>query len=284
MKSDRFDDAISLLSTVINQSNEAQNVLNHIKEVMCLIELKRFNEAIKIVEEIDMVLGSNKLLEVLKDVSSLLLEGIGKLTEMFIKLKCFDTTMTLISCQYHIIQQCCDNNAFRLLSYEKIAGLMERVVRETVDRCNAKHCKRPQRLLENILRDMMRIQDVDVQEKTLRVAWVYKYFAFACDEVGNFLRSVELTRQGITAMKTAFGQDAPRYKIYGHLYHNMAASLLSIGQTGRARKAYEKALDIYQEAEDWENQNKKLEIIKFTTRCLWQSNRTCYLRQCTPSL
>jgi len=212
---------------------------------------------------------SNNLLEKLRDFSETVESEIRMLTEIFIESKCFETSLMLILMLHGIMKFYHENdNSAKLRNYEEIAGLIERAVRETSDCPLVRQCEKPQCMLEDLLREMLSVQDVDVREKTIRIAWVYKYFAFCCDEVENYTRSVELTRQGITAMKTVFGSEACRYKIFGHLYHNMAASLVSLNMNCKACKAYQRAIEIYNEAEDWENYRKKCDIIKFTNKCL----------------
>ena len=268
-KNDRFEDVLTIIEAVICLSSESQNVFNYITEACCLIKLDQIEEAEKIVSKLSMMLKSNNLLETLRGFDEALENEILVLTEKFIECKCFETSLKLIDMLHSILKfYNNENTSTKLHTSEQIAALIERTVRETSDCYAVRQCKQPLLMLEDLLREMLSIQDIDIKEKTIRIAWVYKYFAFCCDEVENFTRSVELNRQGITAMKTVFGSEASRYKIFGHLYHNMAASLVSLGMTCKACKAYDRAIEIYNDAEDWENYRKKSDIIKFASRCL----------------
>ena len=273
-KNGQYQDVLKIIEAVICLSNESQNAFNHITEANCLIKLDRIHEAEKTAKKIKMMLKSTNLLETLRGFSDSLENEIRALTESFIECKCFETSLILILLLHEILKFYHEDNSEKLQNYEKIAGLLESTVRETASTCPLVHeCDKPQSMMEDILREMLNVKDVEVREKTIRIAWVYKYFAFCCDEVGNFTRAVELNRQGITAMKTVFGSEATRYKIFGHLYHNMAASLVSLCMTCKACRAYQRAIEIYNESEDWENYRKKSDIIKLTSKCLDRISR-----------
>lgn len=277
-KSGRFEDVLTVIEAVITLSSESQNVFNYITEAGCLLKLERIEEAEQIVGKLSMMLKSNSLLETLEGFEGALENEVRILAEAFIECKCFETSLTLVLILHEIMKRFHkEDNSMKLHIGEQIASLIERTVRECSECHEVRQCEKPQVIMEDILRDMLQVQDVDVKEKTIRVAWVYKYFAFCCDEVENFNRSVELNRQGITVMKTVFGAEASRYKIFGHLYHNMAASLVSLRMTCKACRAYERAIEIYNDAEDWDNYRKKCDIIKFATKCF---EKICQ-KQCT---
>ena len=268
----KFNAALQILEAVICQSDEWRNVLNYITKVKCLLETHKECEAKKVVVRIQMMLKSDRGLNELKSSSEDLVSGLKDLIQAFIDRKCFETSLKLINVLYDVVKCYCEDDTQKLSDFEQIAAFVEKLVRETSAHCSRGKSKRPQILMEAILRELMAIKDVDVKEKGIRVAWVHKYFAFCCDEVCNFPRSVELNRQGITVMKTVFGNEAEKRKLLGHLYNNMAASLVSMHLKCRARRAYKKAIKVYTTAEDWDSQENKYKIMQFSRKCLNKLN------------
>ena len=267
-------EAVRILDAIICQSpEEFHNVSNYVTKIKCLLELELIDDAVKLTNQIDLILASTRNLRNLRSQSEEVISGLQDLIEGFIDVKCFDTTMLLAQCKYNVEKFYCENDNERLERFEETGGLIERLVREVMRVCGRDHCERPKEVFESVLREMLLIKGVSMEEKAVKLAWVYKYFAFYCDEIRNYHRSVELNRQGITVMKTVFGADSNKHKVFGHLYNNMGASLFKLKCFARANSAYTKALAVYNEAEDWKDQKVKYEIINQTKESIEQTKR-----------
>lgn len=267
-------EAIRILDAMTCQAQEEyQNILDYVIKIKCLVELDNIDDATDLTRKVDLILQSTRNLVFLKPISDQIILNLQELIEKFIEAKCFDTTMMLTQCKFNFINFHCDKGEERLEKFEEAGALLERLVREVMKACGRQKSEKPCDAFESVLREMLLIKDVSIENKAIKLAWVYKYFAFYCDEVGNYSRAVELNRQGITLMKAVFGAEAKKYKVFGHLYNNMGASLCKLRCYQRAHKAYEKALDVYNEAEDWKNQEVKYEIINQTKKSVQQTQR-----------
>ena len=273
-KLNKMNEAVRILDAIICQApDECQNVMNYIAKTKCLLQLEKVEEAVDVITQLEMILQSNRNLTNLKGVAEQVISGIQELIEHFIVQKCFNTTIQLVKCKFHVVKFFCENDNERLVKCEETGALVERLCRESL--VTAKNCGKdkadkpkgkekndmPRILLEALLQEMLLIKEVPVEEKAVKVGWVYKYFGFYYEELKQHARAVEMYKQGVAIMLTVFADEGKKFKLLGHLHNGLGNCLAKLNMHPAAMYAYEKAVECFNEAEDWDNQVAKYEII-----------------------
>lgn len=269
-----MEEAVRILDAIICQSpDECQNVINYITKIKCLLQLDKMDHVTELINQLEMILQSNRNLAQLKSKSEEILEGIQDLIEHFITLQCFKTSMQLAQCKFHVLKVFCEDNTEKLDRCERLGDLIERLVTETM-KPSSRDLKgkqekqsgkdkfdKPRVILESVLQEMLMLEDVPVDKKALKVGLVYKHFAFYLEEIKQYSRAVEMNKQGIAVMMTVFAGEGKKHKVLGYLHNGLGSCLSKLHLNPAAAVAYERAVECFNEAEDWEDQAKKYDVI-----------------------
>ena len=116
------------------------------------------------------------------------------------------------------------------------------------------------------MRDVLRqIEDVDGvadQIKCLQVVWVLQSIEF-CQYLSDLWEEREATLAAALAkMRNVLGDASMRYSIYGTLLHNMGNVHKRMLRWDKAAACYLQAIDTFQTAGDYENENERKEDLK----------------------
>jgi len=120
-------------------------------------------------------------------------------------------------------------------------------------------------VLGDIVRKMEHVACADKTSKTIKQAWCLKFVSTCCRNLGDHEQSLERDKEAIELMTSRFGSSASKYRVFGVCQHNLATSYKNLSQYSRAEGVYLKAIESFQSANDWPNEERKRRSINLST-------------------
>ena len=188
------------------------------------------------------------------------------LVKRFVKIN-VDSSLLLQRCRFDLIVGCF-NGKTRLLKLRDIGFEMQHIAKKLTKQNKRSDFKQQYPVMDKILKEMQRIGDVDLKVKCEEIAWFLKSYGFCCNKAVDYDKSIEIHRQAISLMESTFGDNANHYRVLGHCYNNLGAAYEHSNKLVEAKQYYETAVKVYNEVKDWNDENKKMKHILFTSRLL----------------
>ena len=85
---------------------------------------------------------------------------------------------------------------------------------------------------------------------------------------GDIIKSLRFSQNGVETLKKYFGDDASKFKWYGRLVSIVGAAHYELRCFNEAIRCHCKAIEVYQTALDFENDNERQKNIKNEEKCL----------------
>ena len=144
----------------------------------------------------------------------------------------------------------------KLEKFKEVGFDMSGIV-ETADEQNKNLTFQP--CMENLLHEMQSISDVDLHVKLEKIAWCLQYYGYCylCSDVSIRGQAADYHKQGICLMKSAYGEEAKLYKVFGICLNNLASSCYHSERYIDAHNLIRKALVAYEHAEDYKDNKEK---------------------------
>lgn len=111
--------------------------------------------------------------------------------------------------------------------------------------------------MEEILKEMQKINLSDLKLKCIDVAWFMKFYGFCCNEAEDFSKSIEINKQAIAIMETVFSEESCQYLVLGLCYHALGKAYDNSTRFKAATPAYHKAMNMYKKANQWPTDHEK---------------------------
>ena len=128
-------------------------------------------------------------------------------------------------------------------------------------------------VLGDIVRKMEHVACADKTSKTIKQAWCLKFVSTCCRNLGDHEQSLERDKEAIELMTSRFGSSASKYRVFGVCQHNLATTYKNLSQHSRAEGIYLKAIESFQSANDWPNEERKRKSITLSTSGLNEIQR-----------
>ncbi|CAK8671590.1 unnamed protein product [Clavelina lepadiformis] len=262
MQDKRFDDAMHILRRIVRYV-EGYHKINHVINLtQCLLETGQVEEAKEFCKDLQLIIHSANFTPAARSVCSNCDVDLRQLAEIFIE-KDYEYSILLLRCVLKVIVTLhCGEN--KLSKFVNTVYSMKKVAEKMSRQNKKKDFENQFPFLEEIVDEMLRETDVDLKVKCHKLAWCFRHVGNCYFEVEYFKESIDAHKQGILLMKSAYGDNAKLYELFGDSYHNLGAAYSRRSQLIEAETAYVQAIQIYETAIDWDNDEKKQSSIRFT--------------------
>ena len=256
----KYNEALQILKVIIIQEKTAKKIFPMIQKAECEIESGRKSKAENTSKEIASLMSSEEFVNETVDTKAKCHYKLKPLYNKLIENENFDTALKLIRHQLDLIKQSFE-------SEEKLDKLSD-LVKPLCDIAysfnfqeNAEQVKELYLLLDSILHDMQVIKDVDFETKTCLIFWFMQYYGTSCYQMKDFEKSLRINSNIIFFMKSNLGNAAENYLMYGYCQSNMADTLFELNRWNEAKQVYEQALSTYEQVQDWDDDEQKLQAV-----------------------
>ena len=248
--------ALETVQILIAHEDGAKKLSAMVKKAECQIELGE--NYITTCEEIASALKqfnlqnqpTTTLHDELHDKIELLAERVVK-----INVNC---SLLLLRCKLDMIMGFFQGET-RLVKLGRIGKTMQRIAAEMQEQNKGIHFKAQYPLMDVVLKEMQRINDIELKAKCKSVAWFLKYYGFCCIYAADYDKSIEINKQAIILMETAYGDEANHHRVLGLCCGNLANAYDNLNKLGEAKQCYETAIKIYNQAKDWVDDKQKVD-------------------------
>ena len=109
----------------------------------------------------------------------------------------------------------------------------------------AENFKKRYSIMEDIVRNLQDINNVELSEKCKQVSWTLFYYANCCNHLSDFRKSFELANRAICLMRTAYDVRAETIGVMAYCYETAFQSLCSFADDkSNVEEWKKKALDV----------------------------------------
>ena len=255
--------ALRTLETLIVQEEGAIRLLSMTMKIKCQIELREHDDAtvtcVKMASMFEQINLENQPTTVMNELH----DEIKLLVERFIKIN-IDSSLFLQRCRFDLIIRFFKEKT-RLLKLQNIGFKKQKIAEELMKQNKRIDFKLQYPLVDKILKEMQRIDNVNFKVKCESIAWFLKCYGFCCNKAADYDKSIEIHKQAILLMESTFGDDANQYKVLGHCYNNLGGACENSNKLVEAKRCYDTALNIYNQAKDWTGVQQKVGRILLAT-------------------
>ena len=251
-----YKSALETLQILIAHEDGAKKLLSMAKKIKCQIEIGE--NCTTTCEEIASTLKQfnlqNQPPTVMHDE---LHDEIELLAERFIKIN-VNYSLLFLRCKLDMTMGFFQGET-RLVKLGRIGKTMQRIAAEMQEQNKGIHFKAHYPLMDIVLKEMQRISDIELKTKCKSVAWFLKYYGFCCTYAADYDKSIEINKQAIILMETAYGDEANHYRVLGLCCGNLANAYDNLNKLGEAKQCYETTLKIYNQVKDWADDKQKID-------------------------
>ena len=275
MNDAKYNEALKLLKIIVIQEKTTKKILPMIQKARCEIERSSYSEAKTTSKKIADLIESKAFENETNTTKRKCHEELGTLVEKLIEIKQIDLALLLVEIQFHLIKHSFTVQE-ELAKLQYLGNLFKKIAETQTNqksygyKNNSVKAKQLYLLYDEILNDMQLINNVHFKVKTKNIAWFMYYYGAGCNDMQDFTKSVDIYSKVIFYAKSNFGGDAAKYKVYGLCHHNYALALKNSNQLTEAKKMFEEALKLYEQASDWSIEQEKMNEIQNTFRALHQ--------------
>ena len=252
-----------LEAAIQQEKKDTKKVLLILQKVRCEIRSGRNNDAVASCRE---SLELMKLKEFESEDEETKLACDVQLQFILKKIENTETALLLLNMRFNLVQQFLANDK-KLMNLTNLGAKIQDIsenINIKKDPVGAKNCVT---LLDKILNEMKKVEDVDQTLKNIQISWFMKYYGVSCNQMDDYDKAVEIQKSALAHMKNKFGNNVSHYQIYGIIMHGCAVALEHTNQSFEALKMYEDAMKYQDEALDWEDDETKKSAILLTARC-----------------
>ena len=270
MNNKQFDEALQILRTIILKELGPCKVVSLLQMVRCQIELGQIPSAVTTSNEVVEILKS-QLAELQPQTKSRSCEELKKVIVRFTELAKTDTAMMLLQSHFDLIKNSYTDE-IKLFKLKDLGRPMEKITQNFYSQNNIYKPKDCYALLDEILHIMQNLMQIDSEVKTREIASLMKFYGCCCNNLRDYYKSINLFNQAIFFMKSIFGDYAANYQLLGHCHHSLALALEHTIKYDESKEACDEAMNIYEQANDWDNVQQKTESLALVSQAWCQIN------------
>ena len=267
INSSKYNEALHILKAIIIQEKSAKKIFPMIQKAQCEIESDRKSKAENTSKEIANLMATKEFENESVDTKTKSHDKLKPLYKKLIEINKCDTALQLIRLQFDLIKQSYQPEE-KLDRLCNLGDSLKDMAENFHFQKNAAEAKEHYFLLDKILHDMQIISVVEFTRKTKIVSWFMFYYGLCCNNMGDFEKSLNIHSNVIFFMKSNLGESARNYQLYGDCHHNFAVALLELNRLNEAKQKFEEALKIYDQVEEWVDEEQKMEVVLNTTRMM----------------
>ena len=220
-----------------------------------VLELKRTIEFM-----IDSKRVTSMLREDPEDIYTCCVE-LATLTHQFIRFRYLDPAVVLNKCRWLLATLLSGEK--RLSQFHNIGRFCQPIAEIVASQRRLDDYSQQQfSFMDKILEAMQNEAGVSTHEKTKAIAGFLKCYGYACNKMDNFMKSIQVNEQAQRLLEKEFDAKASNMKIYGYCENNIGSACEQQNNLSEAEHHYKKALQIYEDAQDWSSHEEKQESCK----------------------
>ena len=260
IKKKNYYEALDLLAKLLKHSVGKDQIVPLIRKINCHVETKQFenvratnSDLLSLLKSINKAEKESLIATLVDDCDSRL----QKVVEKLLSSKSCEVALDLICSRFYILKHHSKEKT-RLYKLALLSKAMLPFAREMSKR-NQKDAFKPYyKVLDEIQLEIYNINDVMIKDKCTQVAWYLSHYGLCCTEIRDLPTSIVLQKQALTIMEFVFGKHAGKSVIvYGHCHSNCGSAYELSRDLEEAKVSYEKAIEAYQEFEDWKSDQEK---------------------------
>ena len=244
----------------ISEQNEDWNKIKPlIKKIRFQVASRRTENASNDAADLASFLKAQKNKERVKpllEVDECYLE-VQNLVEKFIEIRMVETAMLLLQSLFALVKEFFEKGE-KLDKLERIGYPIMDIAPQFVAQNKTEQFKEYYSFLNEILKEMQEINDVDLEFKCETVASFLHFFGNCCLSVSDYSSSIELYKQSVCLIKTVFGNNARAYLVFGLANNNLGVNYEETKQLEKAKFYYHEAFLTYRKVQSWKNSKQKV--------------------------
>jgi len=262
MENNQHNEALQILRTIILKERGGSKVVSLLQMIRCQIEIGQIVAAITTSEEVAEIL-TTKVGELRTQTKARCHEELLTVVARFIETKRMDTAFLLLQ-RHFILVKDIYGGEIKLHKMNKLGYFMELISKKF-------HCQGSYKLkdfyvfLDDVLQEMQNLNQIDDKKKSRAIASFMKHYGSCCNNFHRYGKSMELFKQAIFLMNSMFGVYAAKYQLLGDCHYNLALAFEHTTKFDDVVEACDAALDIYKQANDWDNVEQKAVSISRVT-------------------
>ena len=268
MNSNKYEKALRILENLIDHVEGERKILLLLQKTTCLIENDQIIEAGDLCCDVSALLDQMSSCDDLASMKDECFQDINTLITKLVEKTCTTSALLLVHRQFEIINNFFHESRDRLLKLRDLGGFVQDIATDLDHRGRGVDIKNEYAFMDKVLWEMEKVEDISEKDKTEFIAWFLKYYGYACCEVKDYPKSIDIYQKSIDKLDKVFKGDASRYKVYGHCYHNLGVAHKFSGHFDQAKDFYKKALAIYAKVTNWTDEQEKEDVISTTKICL----------------
>ena len=188
---------------------------------------------------------------------------LATLTDQFIRFCCLDPAVALNNCRWLLATLLSGEK--RLSQFHDI-GHFNQSIAEVASSQNRHDDYSQQQFsfMDRILEEMQKETAVSSDEKAKAIAGFLKCYGCACNKLSKFTKSIQLNKQAQLLLRTEFSTNATNMKVHGYCDNNIGSAYEQQKKLSEAKRHYKRALQTYENAQDWSSHEEKQESCKLS--------------------
>ena len=267
MKDGKYDLALQTIQTIITHDSSVNKIPPLFDKIKCHMEIGQIDEAknslTDLVNMIDSKLPSDQLTVITDEFD----EKIKSIIIKFVECRRIDTAVALVKCRFKLVIAFFTGES-RLWKLKNIGYLMKEIAIQLSNQQKPDKIRQNYSLMDKILKEMQKINDVDMKLKCRQVTWFLMRYGFCCNEAKDWMKSIEIHKQAIVVMETAFAEEATRCQVLGNCYNNLGVAYKNCNRLDEAKVCYQRAIEIFNKANDHSNSDVRDELITSSSQNL----------------
>lgn len=170
----------------------------------------------------------------------------------FIKIKKYYWVSKFLNYQLKLVKNFARADS-KLIKLECIGFLMTELAEQLSKDNTPNEIKKYYILIDETLNEMRMTCTLDLEWKCKHVAAMLNRYGYYCIKANDEPKAIVLFNQAIVLMETVFGHKVEEQSVMGHCFKNLGVAYLNSQQPHQARIYFEYAVEIYEGAKDWED-------------------------------
>jgi len=263
MRLNQHDEALQILRTIILRKPGSSKVVSLLQMIRCQIEIGQIFAAITTSQEVTKILNT-KTGELHSQTKARCHEELLTVVARFIEIEKMDTAFLLLQSHFTLLKDFYTGE-IKLHRINKLGGAMEQITQKFY--CQSTYKSKDCCIfLGNMLREMQKLIQIDNEEKARAIVSFIKHYGNCCNNFYKYSKSVDLFKQAIFYMNSMYGEYAESCQLLGDCHYNLALALEHSTKFDDVVEACNAALDIYEQANDWDNVEQKNISVSLVTR------------------
>ena len=266
IKKQHYADANVILKTITvdlkMNGNGKELILALIKQIRCLVMITKMQDAVGRGDAVFSIIKNENFDD---DEVENYYNELEQLVQIVIQIQNSNLALTLHRCLIYLTQFY-KQGIKKLQNFENLGCLMLDIVKRPI---NQDHVTKFEQNMDEIFYEMQLIKDVKSHIKIRQIATFLLRFGSCYGNAHRYVQAVTCVEHAISLMKTVFDEQANSHLVLALCYNNLGVLYEKLYRLIDAKIMFEKALSVFEQVKDWNDDEQKIEDISKTSRN-WQ--------------